>query len=114
MKRIVLILPGLMCILAAASTAYCSTYYVDPNGSDTAGNGSIGNPWFTITKAAARTPPSARASAVGRRYNLSSRRKISLYFQSFDIESRLKQLQILFIRISRRCATNTRFFRFGI
>jgi hypothetical protein len=39
-------------MLLVAYPAYCSsTYYVDPNGNDTSGNGSIGNPWKTIPKA---------------------------------------------------------------
>jgi len=45
------VLPLMLWILFAAYPAYCSTYYLDPNGNDTTGNGSIGNPWFTITKA---------------------------------------------------------------
>ena len=37
-------------ILFAACPAYCSTYYVDPNGNDTTGDGSIGSPYKTIGK----------------------------------------------------------------
>jgi hypothetical protein len=39
-------------ILFATSPAYCSTYFVDPNGNDTTGTGAIGSPWKTIPKAA--------------------------------------------------------------
>ncbi len=39
-------------ILFAVSPAYCSTYFVDPNGNDTTGDGSIDSPWKTIPKAA--------------------------------------------------------------
>jgi hypothetical protein len=38
-------------ILFAVSPAYCSTYFVDPNGNDTSGDGSMGSPWKTIPKA---------------------------------------------------------------
>jgi hypothetical protein len=38
-------------ILFAAYPAYCSTYFVDPNGNDTTGDGSIGSPYKTIGKA---------------------------------------------------------------
>jgi hypothetical protein len=42
----------LLLILFAVCPAYSiSTYFVDPNGNDTTGNGSIGNPWKTIAKA---------------------------------------------------------------
>jgi len=58
MKRVVLMLPVLVCILVAASTAYCSTYYVSPTGNDTTGDGSIGNPWKTI-------PTAVTAAAAG-------------------------------------------------
>jgi hypothetical protein len=51
MKRTILRLPLMLWIVFAASTAYCSTYYVDPNGNDTTGDGSIGSPWKTIPKA---------------------------------------------------------------
>jgi len=40
-----------LCVLFAACSAYCSTYFVDPNGNDTTGNGSIGSPFKTIPKA---------------------------------------------------------------
>ena len=35
------------------SFAFCfaTTYYIDPNGNDATGNGSIGNPWKTLRKA---------------------------------------------------------------
>src|SRR4030042_4163000 len=42
-----------LCILFSALPAYCSTYYVDPNGNDTTGTGSISSPWKTIPKAVA-------------------------------------------------------------
>jgi hypothetical protein len=38
-------------ILFAVCPAFSSTYFVDPNGNDTTGNGTIGNPWKTIGKA---------------------------------------------------------------
>ncbi len=40
-----------LCLLYAALPAFCTTYYVDPNGNDTTGDGSISNPWKTIPKA---------------------------------------------------------------
>jgi hypothetical protein len=39
-------------ILFAVGPAYCSTYFIDPNGNDTTGTGSIDSPWKTIPKAA--------------------------------------------------------------
>jgi hypothetical protein len=38
-------------LLFAACQAYCSTYFVDPNGNDTTGDGSIGSPFKTIPHA---------------------------------------------------------------
>ncbi len=35
----------------AARTAFAGTYYISPNGNDTGGDGSSGNPWKTSTKA---------------------------------------------------------------
>jgi hypothetical protein len=51
MKRTLWVLPLMFCVLFAAYPAYCSTYYVDPNGNDTTGDGSRGNAWKTIDKA---------------------------------------------------------------
>jgi hypothetical protein len=41
----------IFCVLFVSCPAYCSTYYIDPNGNDTTGDGSIGSPWQTIPKA---------------------------------------------------------------
>jgi|GEM_PF-283760 len=40
----------LLFLVFAACPAYCSEYFVDPNGNDTTGNGTIGSPFKTITK----------------------------------------------------------------
>ena len=48
MKKIIL---PLLLMLFTACPAYCSTYYLDPNGNDTTGNGSKVLPWKTITQA---------------------------------------------------------------
>lgn len=40
-----------LCTLFVACPAFCSTYFVDPNGNDTTGDGSIDSPWKTIPKA---------------------------------------------------------------
>ena len=38
-----------LCFTFAVS--FATTYYIDPNGNDASGNGSIGNPWKTLRKA---------------------------------------------------------------
>lgn len=44
---------ALLTITLIFSFAFCfaATYYIDPNGNDATGNGSIGNPWKTLRKA---------------------------------------------------------------
>ncbi len=44
---------GVLTILFFFLFAFCfaATYYIDPNGNDVNGNGSIGNPWKTLRKA---------------------------------------------------------------
>jgi hypothetical protein len=49
MKRTLLRLPLMLWILIAACPAYCSTYYVDPNGNDS-NVGDINHPFKTIKK----------------------------------------------------------------
>jgi hypothetical protein len=49
MKRTLWRLPLMLWILFAACPAYCSTYFVDPNGSDS-NSGDINHPFKTITK----------------------------------------------------------------
>jgi hypothetical protein len=49
--RTLFILPLVLCMFFAACPANANDYFVDPNGNDTAGDGSIGNPWQTIPKA---------------------------------------------------------------
>ncbi len=34
-----------------SGTSFSATYYIDPNGNDATGNGSIGNPWKSLRKA---------------------------------------------------------------
>ncbi|MBN1788399.1 MAG: right-handed parallel beta-helix repeat-containing protein [Sedimentisphaerales bacterium] len=41
----------ILLILFSICPAYADDYFVDPNGNDTTGDGSIGNPWQTIPKA---------------------------------------------------------------
>ncbi|HAO45684.1 MAG TPA: hypothetical protein DCQ97_02080 [Chitinophagaceae bacterium] len=38
-------------ILLGSGSSSAATYYIDPNGNDATGNGSIGNPWKTLRKA---------------------------------------------------------------
>ncbi len=38
-------------LLFSFSICFGATYYIDPNGNDATGNGSIGNPWKTLRKA---------------------------------------------------------------
>lgn len=38
-------------LLLSFSICFSATYYIDPNGNDATGNGSIGNPWKTLRKA---------------------------------------------------------------
>jgi len=45
------ILPMGSLLFFAVYPAYSNTYFVDPNGNDTTGNGSVGSPWKTIPKA---------------------------------------------------------------
>ncbi len=71
------VLPLMLWILFAAYPAYCSTYYLDPNGNDTTGNGSIGNPWFTITKAVTAMAAGDTTYLRGGRYLYTSRVSIS-------------------------------------
>jgi hypothetical protein len=77
MKRTFLRLSLMLWILVAACPAYCSTYYLDPNGNDTTGNGSIGNPWFTITKAVTAMAAGDTTYLRGGRYLYTSRVSIS-------------------------------------
>lgn len=41
-----------------ASTSWAATYYVDPNGNDTAGNGSQSSPWKSLSNACAKVKSS--------------------------------------------------------
>jgi hypothetical protein len=59
-----------------ASTAYCSTYYIAPNGND-ANDGSIGNPWFTITKAVTAMSAGDTTYLRGGRYYYDTKVSIS-------------------------------------
>ncbi|HMU10753.1 MAG TPA: T9SS type A sorting domain-containing protein [Ferruginibacter sp.] len=38
-------------LLLSFSICFGATYYIDPNGNDASGNGSMGNPWKTLRKA---------------------------------------------------------------
>ncbi|MBN1788119.1 MAG: right-handed parallel beta-helix repeat-containing protein, partial [Sedimentisphaerales bacterium] len=50
MKKLMFSLVGIY-LLFAVCPAYAFNYYIDHNGSDTTGDGSIGNPWQTIPQA---------------------------------------------------------------
>jgi len=45
------LLLAVLCLVAAQTQAPAANYFVGPNGSDTFGDGSMGNPWFTLPKA---------------------------------------------------------------
>ncbi|MBN1788400.1 MAG: right-handed parallel beta-helix repeat-containing protein [Sedimentisphaerales bacterium] len=49
--RNLFVLALILCLLLALCPAVADDYFVDPNGNDTTGDGSIGNPWQTIPKA---------------------------------------------------------------
>jgi hypothetical protein len=66
-----------MWILFAACPAYCSTYYLAPDGNDITGDGSIGTPWFTITKAVTAMVAGDTTYLRGGRYLYTSRVSIS-------------------------------------
>jgi len=44
----------LLTILMLGSTSFAATYYVDPNGNDTSGNGSSTSPWRSLSNACAK------------------------------------------------------------
>jgi hypothetical protein len=77
MKIMILMLSMLMWILFAACPAYCSTYYLAPDGNDTYGDGSIGNPWQKIPKAVTAAVAGDTIYLRGGRYYYDTRISIS-------------------------------------
>ena len=65
MKRISLwAIALLLSIAALAGKGIAGTYYVAPNGSDTTGDGSLGNPWATLSHAAVAIPDDGSTALV--------------------------------------------------
>src|SRR5690349_3920768 len=48
----------LSAVLLITSSSWAASYYVDPNGSDTTGNGSAAAPWKTLSNACAKVTSS--------------------------------------------------------